>query len=124
MSRLYYPEARIVIKAIVENFGDSKSPLDFPAIPRSSTKPRRCSRNLKLRLLEKSGKISELGVHPQFCLEVLGEKVCEYIADFGYRQGGIYVVEDVKSQPTRTPVYRLKKKLVEAEHGITITEVA
>jgi len=31
------------------------------------------------------------------------------------------VVEDVKG--VKTPVYRLKKKLVEALHGITIQEI-
>lgn len=35
MSRVYYPEARIVVRAIVENFGTSRGPIDFPAIPRS-----------------------------------------------------------------------------------------
>lgn len=34
MSRVYYPEARIVVKAVIENFGDSRRPLDFPAIPK------------------------------------------------------------------------------------------
>lgn len=36
---------------------------------------------------------------------------------------GILVVEDVKCKATRTAVYRLKKKIVEANYGITITEV-
>lgn len=35
MSRVYYPEARVVVKAIIENFGESQKPLDFPAIPKS-----------------------------------------------------------------------------------------
>lgn len=35
MSRLYFPECRIVVKAIIENFSSSKGPIDFPAIPRS-----------------------------------------------------------------------------------------
>lgn len=34
MSKIYYPEARIVVKAIVENFSKSRGPIDFPAIPR------------------------------------------------------------------------------------------
>ena len=33
MSRVYYPEARVVVKAIVENFSKSQGPVDFPAIP-------------------------------------------------------------------------------------------
>jgi len=33
------------------------------------------------------------------------------------------VVEDVKSEPTKTPIYRLKKKLLLACYGIQITEI-
>jgi hypothetical protein len=38
-------------------------------------------------------------------------------------RNGRRVVEDCKSKPTMTPVYRLKKKLVAALHGIEIHEV-
>lgn len=37
MSRVYYPECRVVIKAVFENFGKSLRPLDFPAIPKKVT---------------------------------------------------------------------------------------
>jgi len=33
------------------------------------------------------------------------------------------IVEDVKSGPTKTAAYRLRKKLVEAIHGVRIVEV-
>jgi hypothetical protein len=36
-------------------------------------------------------------------------------------ENGVTVVEDVKG--VKTPIYRLKKKLVKATHGIEITEV-
>lgn len=51
-----------------------------------------------------------------------GKKICKYIADFRvtYADGRIEVV-DVKG--VRTGVYRLKKKLVEAQYGIIIIEV-
>jgi hypothetical protein len=45
-----------------------------------------------------------------------------YIADFTYfEKDGQQVIEDVKG--VRTPVYRLKKKIIEAEYGIAITEI-
>jgi hypothetical protein len=50
--------------------------------------------------------------------------VCKYISDFVYLENGQKIVEDVKSEYTRKlPVYRLKKKLVKAVHGIDIKEV-
>jgi len=47
-------------------------------------------------------------------------------ADFKYRDHrlGTWIVEDVKSTPTKTEAYKLRKKIVEAVHGITITEIA
>jgi hypothetical protein len=52
-----------------------------------------------------------------------GKKICTYRADFRYVDvaTGTVVTVDVKGM--RTPVYRLKKKLVEAEYGITVHEV-
>jgi hypothetical protein len=38
-------------------------------------------------------------------------------------QLGQVVIEDVKSGPTKTTAYRLRKRLVEAIHGVTISEV-
>ena len=35
MSRVYFPEARVVVRAIVENFSESNRPIDFPVIPKS-----------------------------------------------------------------------------------------
>lgn len=96
----------------------------------------------ELRLLEKAGVITELEVHPKFPIDVValyrdgrwtwrkGSDPPEviwcgvYTADFRYRDGaGKVVIEDVKSWPTRTTAYRLRKRLVEAIHGVTITEV-
>lgn len=87
-----------------------------------SIKERR--RYLQLVMMQKAGEISELEVHPKFRLDVEGKKVCTYTADFRYKnRDGETVVEDVKSAPTRTQAYRLKKKLMEAVYGIKITEV-
>ena len=50
-------------------------------------------------------------------------KVGRYVADFRYTMpNGVMVVEDVKG--VRTPIYRLKKKMVEALYGITVVEIS
>ena len=77
----------------------------------------------ELKLLEMAGKISRLKMQPRLPIKINGKKICEYRADFYYVEDGVNVIEDVKSEHTRTlPVYRLKKKLVEAVYGITIRE--
>ena len=77
-----------------------------------------------LKLLERIGEITELELQPAFDLVVNGHKVCRYIADFRYRNTatGETVVEDVKSTPTRTPEYRIKRKLMAACYGIEVLE--
>lgn len=78
----------------------------------------------ELLLLQRAGEISELELQPPFPLVVNGVKVATYIADFRYRckYTDPLIVEDVKGMST--PVYRLKKKLVLALHGVEITEVS
>ena len=84
----------------------------------------------ELRLLERAGTIQNL--QPQFRLPLLAHgpdgpvPVGYYLADFYYLDldCGVEVLEDVKSPATRRlAAYRLKKRLVEATYGITITEV-
>jgi len=77
----------------------------------------------ELQLLERAGEISQLRTQMEFSLDVCGEHICKYIADFAYTRDGKRVVEDVKSKATATPLYRLKKKLMRAIHGIEIVEV-
>ena len=75
-----------------------------------------------LRLLEKSGTIKDLKLQESFDIIVNGEKICSYKADFVYMNSkDEMVVEDAKG--TRTPVYKLKKKLMKAVLGIDIKEV-
>lgn len=78
----------------------------------------------ELALLERHGLITQLGIHPSFAIDVLGERICVYVADFSYVEvnGRPFVVEDVKG--VRTPIYLLKKKLMRAVHGIEITEIS
>jgi hypothetical protein len=111
----------------------SKRPHKYRAVPtvidgiRFASK-KEAARYCDLKLLEKAGEIRELELQPRFPLYVCkrqnGElhKVCDYVADFRYRQGprGILVIEDVKGM--RTPTYRLKRKMVEAQYGFEIME--
>lgn len=60
----------------------------------------------------------------RFPLKINGVKVAVYCADFVYVRHNRLIVEDVKSAFTaRLPVYRLKKKMMLAIHGIEIQEV-
>lgn len=77
----------------------------------------------ELKLLERAKQISGLELQPVYRLEVNGALICKYLPDFRYIQDGKLVVEDVKSDPTKTPVYRIKKKLLAALFGIEVKEV-
>lgn len=75
-----------------------------------------------LRLMERGGEIHGLTCHPRYPLVVNEQKICTYVGDFLYRtRDGKSILEDVKG--VRTPVYRLKKKLLLALYGIEICEV-
>jgi hypothetical protein len=77
-----------------------------------------------LQLMLRAKVITDLELQPVFPIHALnGKKVATYRGDFRYfdvEQQAV-IIEDVKG--VKTPVYRLKKKLVEAEHGVSITEV-
>ena len=77
----------------------------------------------ELRLLEQAGEITNL------CLQVPFELIpkskygmpIRYIADFTYNDGnGQPIVEDAKG--VKTPVYRLKRRLMAELNGIEIKE--
>lgn len=78
----------------------------------------------ELRLLEKAGEISGLELQPRYPIVVNGFKICTYVGDFRYfdRASKTLITEDCKGM--RTPIYRLKKKLVRAMYGFDIREVA
>lgn len=69
----------------------------------------------ELKMLEKSGVISNLELQPRFeiCPRVKwnGKTIAKrsYVADFKYTENGIDIVEDVKGM--RTSVYILKRSL-------------
>lgn len=79
-----------------------------------------------LKLLQEKGEIRELKLQPEWSLDAYGIHICKYRADFSYVQltgcgNAKNVVEDVKGK--KTDVYKLKKKLMKAIHGIEIKEI-
>lgn len=82
-------------------------------------------RYVELKLLERAGEIQNLQLQRKFPLEVGGVKIGSYIADFAYRdlrpRVTEFIVEDVKG--FKTPVYRLKKKLMKALFQIDVQEI-
>jgi hypothetical protein len=87
----------------------------------------------ELVLLQRGGHISDLRRQVPFPYSANGKVVFTLIIDHVYRdEGGNEIVEDVKAlsikrdgtakRPTCTPVYRLKKRLIEASYGIKIYE--
>ncbi len=86
---------------------------------------REAARYMELMLMQKAGEISHLELQPEYQCIINGKKICTYRGDFRYFTKKNSVVEDVKSPYTaKNPVYRLKKKLVEALYrGVIIQEV-
>jgi len=85
----------------------------------------------ELLLLERTGRISCLQRQKKFEIipaqrsadGKLLEQAAHYTADFSYGQDGVIVVEDVKSTPTKTRDYVLRRKLMLQIHGIRIREI-
>lgn len=105
-----------------------------------STKER--NRYDELILMQKAGMIYGLELQKKFVLipaqrepDTIGarggkhqgkviERECAYYADFSYyTKDGEHIVEDVKSEATKTEQYKIKKKLMLYVHGIRVTEV-
>jgi Protein of unknown function (DUF1064) len=91
---------------------------------------REAKRYQELKLLERAGTIRNLLLQPEYPILVTGPtgatiQVGRYRADFWYVDvaTGAPVIEDAKCPATRTTAYRLRKRLVEAIHGVTIREV-
>jgi hypothetical protein len=95
---------------------------------------REAKRYGELKLLQQIGEIRDLKLQPKFPIYAMSPdgklvQVAIYRADFSYEPiGDGYpahrqwsVVEDVKG--VRTDVYRLKKRMVEAQYGIQIREI-
>jgi hypothetical protein len=93
------------------------------------------NRYQELKLLQSAGNIGSLELQPMFPLQVVELfrggppwviTCCGiYTADFRYTDHatGEIVVEDTKSDPTKTTDYKLRKYLAETIHGITVREL-
>jgi hypothetical protein len=80
------------------------------------------NRYAELKLLERAGKITRLLLQPLYSFQINNKVIFTYFADFQYmNEHGNMVIEDVKG--VRTPLYKLKKKIIEARYDIKITEV-
>ena len=81
------------------------------------------TRYSELKFLELAGEITELELQPKFPIVINEIKVGLYIADFRYKNKceTFFTVEDVKGW--KTPMYKFKKKIVEALYKIKITEI-
>lgn len=84
-------------------------------------------RYARLKFMERAGEISRLRLQPAFPIIIRtagsgDKKVATYRADFEYEtREGRRVIEDVKG--LETDVFKLKRKIVEAFYGITLTIV-
>lgn len=87
-------------------------------------------RYVQLKALEKAGEIFGLETQAEYEL-IPAQKVgshkelpVKYVADFRYTtKDGNRVVEDVKSAPTKTREYIIKRKMLLFFHGIIVREV-
>jgi len=82
----------------------------------------------QLKLLLRSGAITELQVQPKFELVVRKHLICRYFADFSYYEGTgpkQLVVEDVKGRKSGGAFeqFRIKAKLMKAIHGIDVVVI-
>jgi len=81
---------------------------------------REANRYLELHGQEVLGEIKDLELQKVFEYRIDGKLMFKYIADFVYKSNidGFNHVEDVKG--LRTPVFNLKKKIIEAVYNIKI----
>lgn len=83
-------------------------------------------RAYELDALTRTGEIISVEYQPVYDIVINGELVCKYKADFRihYTDGRV-VVEDVKGYKggSAYAIFRIKKKLVKAVHGVDIIEV-
>jgi hypothetical protein len=79
----------------------------------------------ELKLMRQKGEIRDLECHPVFRFDLNGVRIGRYTADFRYVDAatGETIVEDVKSEATKTTAYRLRKRLMKAFHSIDVKEV-
>lgn len=97
-------------------YGNRKKVID--GIEFASTKE--ALRYQDLALMQSGGQINMLRRQVPYPIYIKGQKICDWLADFVYLENGRVIVEDSKGH--KTDVYKLKKKMVEAEYGFRILE--
>lgn len=118
--------------ALLRQFSDAASILTRPPKPKYGNKKvqvdgitfdskREAGHWNMLKLRVAAGQITDLQRQVKFELHVNGIKVCTYVADFTYHEAGALVIADSKGM--KTPMYRLKKKMVKTEYGLDIVEL-
>lgn len=114
----YYPNKQSIKESKYRNIKTEVDGIKFDS-------KKEAQRWRELKILEKTGEISNLQRQVPYILidkSKYGQQI-KYIADFTYLEKGKEVVEDVKSPISKTPVYRLKKRLMAERYGIEIKEV-
>lgn len=71
-----------------------------------------------LKSLEKRGVITDLQLQTKLDFKIDGKKIFTYKPDFEYNDEFGHHIIDVKG--VQTPVFKLKKKLIEAQYKIKI----
>lgn len=88
---------------------------------------REAVRYAELKLRERIGEITDLERQPEYVVQINGQALCTYRADFRYFERGEQIIEDVKSADGRgtakDTAYRLRKRAAELCFGIKVREV-
>jgi hypothetical protein len=117
MKKRYRAKSGAIGMPMAKNkFGAKKSLIDGITFDSIKEGARYCD----LKLLQRAGKIEGLMLQVRFDFIINGTNIGFYKADFEYVENGKRVIEDAKG--FKTPVYKLKKKLMKAIHGIDIFE--
>ena len=113
--------ARVMNKAPRSKYGAKKVQIDGIWFDSK----REGARYVELKMMQKSGMIRDLECHPKFPIGIKGNFICDVELDFKYLAPGFiglgWYYEDVKGKDN--PLSQLKRKLVEAEYGITVEVV-
>jgi len=75
----------------------------------------------ELKIMQAGRLIYDLELQPEFHHMINGQKMFTYRADFKYTENGRDVIEDVKG--VCTPIFNLKRRIIQAEFGIEIRMV-
>lgn len=86
---------------------------------------REAARYAELKARQANGEIRGLEYNHRYVFNHNGVRIGSYRPDFQYTDTatGEFIVEDVKSRPTETRDYRLRKKMMKAFYDIDVQEV-